>query len=254
MDVNKWINERTIFMCIAGSHAYGLNNAESDTDYRGVCVPPIEYFMGLRKFEQKDNGWAGGDKDKVVYSVHKFAQLALKGSPNAVELLFMPFDCIVKTSTAWDSLLAARESFLSKRMYEAYRGFASSQDKQAKVAEDGTYKTKHASHCIRLLAQGIEVARTGSLNTRLTGEDLAVCRAIKQGLLSYDEFKAEASTRQLALTSAFDNSSLPATPDTEAVEELLCHLSVQANATRLRSYMCTVAYALPSAGQTQTPV
>jgi predicted nucleotidyltransferase len=44
-------------------------NPESDTDYRGVCVAPPEYYLGaLSHFEQAESR----DPDFTVFDVKKF--------------------------------------------------------------------------------------------------------------------------------------------------------------------------------------
>lgn len=36
----------------SGSHLYGLNTENSDKDYVGIFLAPIEYHLGLQKVEQ----------------------------------------------------------------------------------------------------------------------------------------------------------------------------------------------------------
>jgi predicted nucleotidyltransferase len=38
--------ERTIFLTLTGSHAYGLSTPESDIDLRGVLIPPKNISLG----------------------------------------------------------------------------------------------------------------------------------------------------------------------------------------------------------------
>lgn len=38
----------------SGSHLYGLNTENSDEDYIGIFLAPIEYHLGLQKVEQVD--------------------------------------------------------------------------------------------------------------------------------------------------------------------------------------------------------
>lgn len=59
------VTDRTIFMTLSGSHAYGLNTPESDEDYRGVCVPTKEYLFGTKRFDQQEYP----NEDKVVYDI-----------------------------------------------------------------------------------------------------------------------------------------------------------------------------------------
>ena len=100
MNVEDWINQHTIFECVVGSTAYGLSTPSSDQDFRGFCIPPIEYFYGPVKFEQKDGSWEGG-ADRAIWNITKGVEMMLNGNPNMTELLFMPEDCIVKNSTWW---------------------------------------------------------------------------------------------------------------------------------------------------------
>ena len=39
--------ERVIYRCVVGSRAYGLDGAESDTDRRGIYLPPAELHWSL---------------------------------------------------------------------------------------------------------------------------------------------------------------------------------------------------------------
>ena len=43
----KWLEERTIFLTIHGSIAYGLNNEFSDIDYRGIGTLPSARVKSL---------------------------------------------------------------------------------------------------------------------------------------------------------------------------------------------------------------
>ena len=51
------VEQRSIFIGLAGSHGYGLNRPESYYDYRGVFIAPKSYYLGFNTIEQKDAGW-----------------------------------------------------------------------------------------------------------------------------------------------------------------------------------------------------
>lgn len=51
------VEQRIIFVGLAGSRAYGLNRLDSDYDYRGVLIAPKRYYLGFDLIEQKDSGW-----------------------------------------------------------------------------------------------------------------------------------------------------------------------------------------------------
>ncbi|HWL26789.1 MAG TPA: nucleotidyltransferase domain-containing protein, partial [Ureibacillus sp.] len=41
-----WLEERTIILSPTGSYAYGTNTETSDKDFKGICIPPIDYYLG----------------------------------------------------------------------------------------------------------------------------------------------------------------------------------------------------------------
>ena len=43
------VKDRSILIAIAGSKSYGTDNANSDTDYRGVLVLPKNDYLSFRK-------------------------------------------------------------------------------------------------------------------------------------------------------------------------------------------------------------
>jgi len=118
----------TVFETLAGSKAYGTSTPESDTDIRGVCIPPdpAEY-LGMRKpFEQKDKEWLEDD-DKVIYDFRKAIRLMAAGNPNMIELLFTDPKHWIKCYKPWWRVIEKRELFLSKQMRKRYGGYAYSQ-------------------------------------------------------------------------------------------------------------------------------
>jgi predicted nucleotidyltransferase len=124
------IESCTIFLCLAGSKAYGTDTPESDTDIRGVCIPrdPAYYIgMGLKSFEQSDKGW---DDDRCIYDLRKAINLMADGNPNMVDLLFTDERHWLQCNREWSEVIAHREKFLSKRMRFTYGGYAFAQLKR----------------------------------------------------------------------------------------------------------------------------
>ncbi len=129
--MNFDIENSIIFETLTGSHAYGTANPESDYDYRGVAIPPIQYFLGCNStFEQY-----GGSKseDRVIYGVSKFLKLATDCNPNIIELLWAPTHCIKVVTPLGENLLAARNLFLSKKAKHTFSGYAIGQLKRIKT-------------------------------------------------------------------------------------------------------------------------
>ena len=112
-----------ILRVVCGSQAYGLATAESDTDTRGVCVPPKRLLLGLERFEQHESAGC----DHVTYGLAKFARLALEGNPNIIETLFTPPELMPVLSELGRRLVDARSKTLSRRVGERFMGYAQDQ-------------------------------------------------------------------------------------------------------------------------------
>ena len=135
-----WLKERTIYVTLHGSQAYGLNNELSDMDVKGICVPPKEVEYNLfERFEQAENhplieerlGHLRNPKnpkfESVIYSLRKFFLLASGTNPNIIELLWTdPKDHFVK-EPLMEALLASRDSFLSSKAKFTFSGYAFAQ-------------------------------------------------------------------------------------------------------------------------------
>ena len=66
-----WLQRNTIMLTLTGSHAYGLATETSDYDWRGIAIPPKEYFTGfLQHFEQADRGFE--NTDCSIFDIRKF--------------------------------------------------------------------------------------------------------------------------------------------------------------------------------------
>ena len=122
-----WLRDRTIFLTRHGSWAYGTNIETSDEDFKGVAVPPKEYFLGFtQKFEQAESN----EPDLVIYEMRKFMALARDCNPNIIEVLWTdPADHVLVTPLG-EELLAHREMFLSKKAKFTFSGYAIAQLKR----------------------------------------------------------------------------------------------------------------------------
>ncbi|MCP3915278.1 MAG: hypothetical protein GY711_06965 [bacterium] len=124
--VAEFWEKNLILRTLSGSRAHGLAREGSDTDTRGVCIPPVKYLLGLSKFEQHESD--GGDH--VTYALAKFVRLALQGNPNIMESLFAHDDDILFVNGAGRQLIEARDRFLSKQLGQRFMGYALDQLKR----------------------------------------------------------------------------------------------------------------------------
>ncbi len=115
-----------ILRTLSGSRAHGLAREGSDTDTRGVCIPPARVLIGLTQFEQHES--EGGDH--VTYSLEKFVRLALKGNPNIMESLYCHAEDFLFLTDAGRRILQDRDCFLSKQVGQRFLGYALAQLKR----------------------------------------------------------------------------------------------------------------------------
>ena len=79
--------DRVIYRCVIGSRAYGLDTDESDTDRRGIYLPPADLQWSLYGVpEQLEND----ENQEAYWELQKFLIMALKANPNILECLYTP--------------------------------------------------------------------------------------------------------------------------------------------------------------------
>lgn len=84
------------------------------------------------------------------------------------------------------------------------------------------FDTKHAVHLLRLLKMGIEILSTGQV--QVYRPDREWLRAVRHGLLSYEELLEVAASYEARLNELYETSSLPEQPDFESAEALVMEL------------------------------
>lgn len=126
-----WIQDHTVLLVRHGSHAYGTNTVTSDEDFKGVAIPPKEYFLGtMHRFEQAE--LKAPDPDAVIYDIRKFFTLAAECNPNIIEVLHTdPSDHFV-VSKIGQEILDHKDDFLSKKIKHTFMGYSVSQLKRIK--------------------------------------------------------------------------------------------------------------------------
>jgi uncharacterized protein len=150
--------ERTIFLTLHGSQAYGMARPESDVDLRGIAIPTAPYFHGyLRQFEQSEEEFprrfdvggitflekiqnlvgrtipANEKIDSVVYDIRKIIHLATLGNPNIYDILWADESCHIIRTKLVEPLLENRDLFLSTKVRWSYSGYAIAQLKRIKL-------------------------------------------------------------------------------------------------------------------------
>lgn len=125
----SWIAKGTALLVRHGSHAYGTNTPTSDEDFKGVAIPPKQYFLGtMHRFEQAE--LKAPDPDAVIYDIRKFFNLAADCNPNIIEVLHTAPEDHFIVDDIGEEILDNKNLFLSKKIKFTFMGYAVSQLKR----------------------------------------------------------------------------------------------------------------------------
>lgn len=208
---------RVIFRCVIGSRAYGLDGEQSDIDYRGIYLPPADLHWSLYGVpDQLDRE----ETQEQYWELQRFLVLALKANPNVLECLYTP---LVEFATPLgQELLAMRESFLSRLVFQTYNGYVTSQFKkmQADLRNQGQVKWKHVMHLIRLLIAGIHTLQRGVVPVRVD-EHREQLLAVRRGEILWEETEKWRLSLHREFDLAVQQTQLPERPDYERANALL---------------------------------
>lgn len=234
------LNDWCILSGYRGSIAHGLyipsNDPLSidDKDVMSICIPPIDYYFGLKNYgsngtkEIKQDEW-----DIVVYETRKFIKLLSVGNPNVLMMLWLAPNFYIKITEQGQEIINNKEIFVGKHVYKSFNGYAYGQlhrmthhafqghmgAKRKQLVEKFGYDTKNAAHLIRLLRMGIEFLTDGELYV-LRDMDASQLLEIKKGEWTLEQVKSEADKLFKLSEEAYVRSNLPKYPDQEKINKL----------------------------------
>jgi uncharacterized protein len=209
--------EYVIYRCVVGSRAYGLEDDASDTDLRGIYLPPADLHWSLygipEQLEQNET-------QECYWELQKFIVLALKANPNVLECLYTPL--VELTTPLAQELLELRSLFLSQLVYQTYNGYVLSQFKKLEqdLRNHDRIRWKHAMHLIRLLLSGITLLKEGVVPVRME-EYRPQLLAIKHEQMAWDEVNAWRLQLHQEFDEAFTKTELPERPDYAKANDFL---------------------------------
>lgn len=211
------LNQYIIYRCVVGSRAYGLDVEGSDTDIRGIYLPPADLHWSLYGLpEQIEND----ENQECFWELQKFLILALKANPNVLECLYTPL--VEEASAIAQELLHERSRLLSKLVYQTYNGYILSQFKKLEgdLRGTGELKWKHVMHLVRLLSSGITILKEGFVPVKID-DNRDRLLAIRNGKTSWDEVNNWRLELHSQFAAAFDQTKLPERPDYEWTNNFL---------------------------------
>ena len=119
---DKRLGNNIILLTLGGSYAYGMNNENSDIDFRGIALNSKEEILLGDDFEQITGG-----EDTTIYSFNKIMSLLSNCNPNAIELLGCLHEHYIHLNEVGKELIQNRKMFLSKICIHTFGGYANSQ-------------------------------------------------------------------------------------------------------------------------------
>jgi predicted nucleotidyltransferase len=161
-----------IHLFVGGSTLHGAKvEGYDDLDIYGCYVEPPDRILGIKTMEHFV--WSSGsqaekntanDVDITMYSLHRWAELMMKGNPAILHYLYSP---VYHLNTVWENhIVPLREQLLTKKAAKQYLGFANSQrmrltgergmgrhGQRPDLIEKYGYDVKFAMHYIRLLLE-----------------------------------------------------------------------------------------------------
>jgi uncharacterized protein len=206
-----------IYRCIVGSRAYGLDHEGSDTDRRGIFLPPAEMTWSLYGVPEQLEDQAA---QSCYWEIQKFLTLALRANPTALEALYTPL--VELAAPLALELREMRPILLSRLLYGSYNGYVMSQFRKLEgdLRNRGEVRWKHAMHLIRLLLSGIGALQEGCVPVRVEQERERLL-SIRHGETAWEDVDAWRLELHRQFEDAFRTTALPARPDYARANEFL---------------------------------
>lgn len=246
-DKPKFFNDVTYsYLTMIGSRAYGTSTPQSDYDFYGFIVPPLNvlfphldgHIAGFGRtytpFEQYQMQHVQhpdyGEIDLTIYNIVKYFHLVMMGNPNMVDSLFTDEDEIMHCDSIGQLVKNNRHLFLSELCYHRYTGMAFSHANKLKsgktkegrkdLENEFGYDTKDAYHTMRILLEVQEILLTGNLNLKANAEYL---KAVRQGHFTLEYILSEFEKLVLDLENIVKrgDSVVPYAPNEKSIKHLL---------------------------------
>jgi predicted nucleotidyltransferase len=231
--------DNLIMAFIGGSQLHGAKvGATDDTDWYGVFLETPEKMIGLDRdefFVYTTGGKLGGngpdDVDVCLYSLRKWAGMAVKGNPSALHFAFANE---AYRTRWWNKVGAHATMFASKKHLMPFIKFADDQlerlcgrkgqksvHRNALVEKHG-YDTKYAMHTIRLYLEATEYMQTGRITLPNPRVNLLI--DIRKGKYKLREVEEMAKRFEAEAINAQAKSCLPEAVDKAAVSQLISEI------------------------------
>lgn len=160
---------RLVFLTLSGSHAYGLAEAGSDLDVRGMHTFPTSTLLGLPNYQETYVSFQERDQgahiDLVTHDARKFIQLLLRRKVDVLEFLYSaPGTYLLPYSTTfYEELRSLVPHLATKEHYQSYQGYV--RDELKRFGKKPSVKS--LLNIYRRLLTGTYLLETGRLELNL---------------------------------------------------------------------------------------
>lgn len=164
---------------LMGSHSHGTYlpptepNAVDDVDLMGFVVPPLNYHLGLPRWQHWTLQFE--ELDVVLYSLDKAVRLLLKSNPNIVGLLWLREEEYIHRHPLFELLRSTRTIFSSQMAADAFAGYAFDQLKRMEAFDlDRMAEYEELSAAVQSRGPLSEVLEADAAKLRHIGEHWAL--------------------------------------------------------------------------------
>jgi len=208
---------------LVGSRLHGLANDNSDYDFRGIHIHPLQDVLSPFK-KLKNTTWIEGDEDNTSYELADFCKQATQGNATILEVFFS--NEVITTSPAAEELRANWHKFIdTDRFVAASRGYAANQYNKMQLFDPDQRTPKFAVAYCRVLWQCAEFLKTGTFPCQVQGEIGSFLKLVKyRDPRNFQELIPELTERfmelQAEVTQAYAQAEI-SKPDIKWIEEFI---------------------------------
>lgn len=150
---------KTIFRVEFGSHLYGTNTSESDTDFKSVHIPDgrdillqrVKDSIGRKTKTNENERNRKEDIDDESYSLQRYLSLLAEGQTVAIDMLFAPKPLI--SDEIWSYIRFYRDRVLTKKA-GAFVGYCRTQANKYGIKGSRVAAAKEAVEFFRWHLEG----------------------------------------------------------------------------------------------------
>jgi len=211
-EIKPFINNKNVYLTRAGSYSYGTNIEESDIDIRGFYLDSVDELLSISSYNIAGDIINIKYQDTVLYSIRKFLSLCLLNNPNILELLGTRKEDIIIDHELNKYYRQNIDMILSKRAYFQYKGYINSIQKEInKLGYQNIKSYKNFMHIFRLYLTGIDLFKTGQMNTyRSKEKDFLI--EVRKGKRPVEELMDLNKDLSNQFEDAYKNTKLPELP------------------------------------------